>query len=56
MTEPFHVPDVIVPNVVIFPVTAVGKVELMLGTPPADVMRTPLFAVARPVIALDAEL
>ena len=48
MTEPFQVPDEIVPSDVIFPCTAEGNVLEIEGTPPALVIKTPLFPVASP--------
>jgi hypothetical protein len=41
ITLPFHVPVVTVPKLVIFPCTAVGKVELIDGTPAGLVINTP---------------
>jgi hypothetical protein len=42
------------PTEVIFPCTAEGSVEPIEGTPPADVIKTPEFAVARPAILFAA--
>ena len=63
MTLPFHVPDTIVPTLVILPCTAAGNVELILGAPTPSVINTPLFAaatfnIARPkaVISVSAQV
>jgi hypothetical protein len=53
--SPDTVRPVRVPTLVILPCTADGKVEPILGTPPALVISTPLFAVVIPVTVLAAE-
>jgi len=45
--EPFHVPVVIVPREVMAVCTAEGSVDEIEGTPPPEVIRTPLLPVAR---------
>jgi hypothetical protein len=52
---PFQVPLFIVPNAVMLPCTALGRVCANEGTPSALVIRIELFAVARPAITFADE-
>lgn len=52
---PFHTPVAIVPSDVMFNCVAEGMVELMDGTPPPLVIKTPLLPVASPETTVPAD-